>query len=354
MDGQQVSRCLAGQKLLLAEDGRGQSQCLVNALSERGAEVVGPVSTVEEGLAIVESGRALNGALIDLYLHGECSFPLAAALLQRELPVAFATAAPQPNIPRQFSGVPLFQRPCTIESVTEVFAHKPTNIGLAQRNRFLAELGPDDRADIVRSGRVVVLPRGPVHYGRSEPYCSYFLFEGVASLLMTDSKRQSSEVAMIGAEGVVNLPSVVGRRSSLHLIMTVPGRAIAIECEALERIARARPAVANALEREVSRLARTIARSALTAARYPTQARVARWLLMLSDRMGGGELPVTHAQIAALLGVRRASVSTALKQMRILETDRGSISIIDAMELERLSVGCYDGADFMDRDQRNC
>lgn len=83
-------------------------------------------------------------------------------------------------------------------------------------------------------------------------------------------------------------------------------------------------------------------RTSLADGRGKTEERLARWLLMASDRLDGDETPLTHEFLAMMLGVQRPGVTIALQA---LETQgaifgrRGRIVIVDRKELERLSNG---------------
>jgi CRP-like cAMP-binding protein len=79
-------------------------------------------------------------------------------------------------------------------------------------------------------------------------------------------------------------------------------------------------------------------------ARHKIEERIACWLLMARDRTRTDDLTVTHEFLAAMLGVRRSSVTTALRVLEnasLISTDRGVITIADRAGLRRTANGSY-------------
>jgi CRP-like cAMP-binding protein len=72
--------------------------------------------------------------------------------------------------------------------------------------------------------------------------------------------------------------------------------------------------------------------------------RLARWLLMSQDRLGGQLVPLTHEFLAHMLGMRRASVTVALGYLEkngFIAYRRGAAKIEDRRGLEAASCECY-------------
>ena len=83
-------RKLKGLRILVAEDEMLVLMELEDMLRELGCEVVGPVSTVAAALtAIEESG--LDGALLDMNLHGEQILPAVEKLQAQSIPFLLVT-----------------------------------------------------------------------------------------------------------------------------------------------------------------------------------------------------------------------------------------------------------------------
>ena len=100
---------LAGKRILLVEDEYMLATDLAEFLEQHGAEVVGPVGTVAQALAL--AGGALDAAVLDVNLRGERIYPVADALIARGVPIVFATGYDELLVHRPYIGLPLCQKP---------------------------------------------------------------------------------------------------------------------------------------------------------------------------------------------------------------------------------------------------
>lgn len=78
---------------------------------------------------------------------------------------------------------------------------------------------------------------------------------------------------------------------------------------------------------------------------HSIEARLARWLLHVSNRANGGELlPLTQETLSELLGVRRTTVThivSTMRASRALKSNRRCQLAIDRPRLEALACECY-------------
>ena len=78
-------------------------------------------------------------------------------------------------------------------------------------------------------------------------------------------------------------------------------------------------------------------------AAHSIEQRAVKWLVAAMDRTGGTEIPLTHEQLAAMLGVGRSYISRLLQSLRarsMLDTRRGSVVVKDMEMLRSLACGC--------------
>lgn len=98
-------------RILVVEDEYFVAADLAQALAAAGTAVIGPVSTEDEALALLDAGERIDGAVLDINLRGEMVYPLADALRERGVPFVFATGYGASILPIRFRGVPRWEKP---------------------------------------------------------------------------------------------------------------------------------------------------------------------------------------------------------------------------------------------------
>jgi CRP-like cAMP-binding protein len=212
------------------------------------------------------------------------------------------------------------------------------------RNHILNSLTDEQRTDLTRSASLVSLVQHQVLYGSHTPIEHvYFLEDGVASIGPIVDGRQV-EASQCGADGMVGLPQFFGVDTSNNQAMqVVPGVAWRVPADAFQATLAASPTLRTALGRFSEVSMATIAQNAGCLARHTVDQRICSWLLAMDDRIAG-PLPITHAFIAKILGVRRATVTTlasALSDAQIIENHRGVITVKDRVRLLKMACDCY-------------
>lgn len=81
---------LAGLRILVAEDEMFILLDIEDMLDEVGCEIVGPVASVDAALATIRLND-LDGALLDMSLHGKRITPVAEELVARGVPFLLCT-----------------------------------------------------------------------------------------------------------------------------------------------------------------------------------------------------------------------------------------------------------------------
>jgi len=115
-------RLLEGLKVLVVEDDLLQAEVTKILLEDRGCEVVGPAGWLQRGLELAER-EPLDGAILDINLHGEMSFAIAEVLRARGVPFIFVTGYEDRSIvPMAFRSAPRLDKPVADEHLMEVMA----------------------------------------------------------------------------------------------------------------------------------------------------------------------------------------------------------------------------------------
>jgi len=81
---------LSGMRILVVEDEPLLAMASADFLADSGCAVAGPVSSVKQGMQLIEQ-EAIDGAILDINLRGEMVFPLADALADRSIPFVYVT-----------------------------------------------------------------------------------------------------------------------------------------------------------------------------------------------------------------------------------------------------------------------
>lgn len=213
-------------------------------------------------------------------------------------------------------------------------------------NRLLGALTPDVFRRLVRKGSVVPLVRGVdlAMAGQPIEHC-WFPLAGLVSVIAGDADGNEAEVGIIGDDGAVNASVLLGsERSEMRLLVQITGSAVRIEAADLVANAATGTLLTRLMLAYERSLSLQMAYTALAYARYPIDRRLARWILMSSDRTGGPHVLLTHDALSIMLGVRRAGVSEALHALvakGAIESVRGRITVTDRARLVDLAGGSY-------------
>lgn len=233
--------------------------------------------------------------------------------------------------------------------MSSVIARQPTRTDDArhtERNRLLQYLPTDTYARLSPYLEETALRRGDLLFQRShaEPYV-HFPQTCVVSMAATAGHAGSVEIATIGREGGLGLSVVHDADFAISTALTqIPGVVKRITAERVRAIAADSPTLARVLRLHTYALFGTVAQTAACNRLHSVSERLARWLLMMHDRIDGDRLPLTQLFIAQMLGARRPTVNmtiAAFEQAGFIVRRRGAVEILDRGGLERVTCECY-------------
>ncbi len=172
----------------------------------------------------------------------------------------------------------------------------------------------------------------------------YFLTSGMASCLIPTSSGRSVEVALVGRAGFIGTPLVFGmERGLLRIVVQVAGDGYRIGAHEFQRLLPNAPTLSRMVGRYALMQGMQAAQTAACNRFHGLEQRLARWLLMMQDRVGP-QFSITQEYLAQLLGTGRPSVSIVASQMQrtgVIQYARGRMKVIDRRALEKLSCECY-------------
>ena len=218
--------------------------------------------------------------------------------------------------------------------------------GHALANEILLGLRRNVCNNLVSETQLVKLPIHSVLNEVNEPIqYLYFINSGLASVLSVLQDGKSVEVGLTGREGFVGVPVLVGFKTSpTRVIMQIEGAGYRILPKDLLAAMKTYPPLERSLLRYSQELALQASQIAACNRVHEVDERLARWLLMSQDRIGGSLIPLTQEFLAHMLGTRRASVTVAagmLQKAGLISYLRGQLKIEDRDRLENASCECY-------------
>lgn len=173
----------------------------------------------------------------------------------------------------------------------------------------------------------------------------YFPNSGIISLLAVVGERSQLEVGIVGNEGFIGLPVFLGvKTSNNHALVQGVGAAMRMTTADFLAECSNGGSLPRILQRYTHSLMTQISQSAVCNRFHTIEARLARWLLMTSDRMGSDVFNITQKFLSNMLGVRREAVTLSAKihlQNGLIDYSRGKIVILNRAALEAVACRCY-------------
>ena len=213
-------------------------------------------------------------------------------------------------------------------------------------NSVLAAL-PRVAYESLKSGlEAVTLNFGEILYEPGQAISKvYFPSNSLVSLLTLVDDHSALEVGMVGREGMVGMSLTLGSAvSPVRALVQGAGTALQMSAARFHKEFKRSPLLRRGLYRYLNALMAQITQTAACNRFHQVEGRLARWLLMTSDRVRSDKFELTQEFLAHMLGVRRVGVTEAasvLQKKNLIEYRRGHITILDHAGLEAASCACY-------------
>lgn len=215
-----------------------------------------------------------------------------------------------------------------------------------KQNQILAALPTEDYKRLLPDLELVELPLGWV-MSESGDHVNFLHFPicGIVSLMYTLEDGSSSEIALVGNEGMVGISIFMGGES---MPTSTEVQSAGAAYKLTRNIMKREFALGGKLQRlallYTQALISQTSQTSVCNRHHTLDQQLCRWLLMSADRLHEDEVDITQEMVAKLLGVRRESVTLATKQMEddgLIERTRGHIQLVDRPKLEKRACECY-------------
>ena len=221
------------------------------------------------------------------------------------------------------------------------------HVAAKDRNRLLTTLMKRDLDLLAPALERVELRPGEVLFAAGEDV-THAVFPdrpAVAALVLQLPEGESAEAAMIGWEGAVGGIISAGAKPAFgHGVVQVAGGGSRLPLDVLEKAKQRSASLRDHFERYADCLLSQVLQTVACNTAHDADARLARWLLALEDRVGAADLHITQEFVAQMLGMRRPYISRVLGRLEehgVIERSRGRILIVSRRRLASQACECY-------------
>lgn len=214
------------------------------------------------------------------------------------------------------------------------------------QNRLLGLLPEDEFARLEPHLERVTLPLGKslCESGGVMQHV-YFPLDAIVSLLCVMENGASTEIAVVGNEGIVGVSLFMGGETTpSRAIVQSAGDAYRLKGQHIKDEFYRAGIMQRLLLRYTQALLTQMAQTAVCNRHHSVDQQLCRWLLLSLDRLPGDKLVMTQELIANMLGVRREGVTESagkLQRAELISYHRGHITVLDRRGLEERVCECY-------------
>jgi CRP-like cAMP-binding protein len=213
-------------------------------------------------------------------------------------------------------------------------------------NKLLAALPEEEYERLLPNIELVHLEKGEIIYVAGDKIrYAHFPLTGMISLISATESGSTVEVAMVGNEGIVGLPTVLNiNKAPYEAMIQLTADTVKIKAEVLKQEFDRGGRLQDFMLRYAHFLITQITQSALCNRFHTVEQRLCRWLLITRDCVNSNTINLTQEIIGHMLGSPRTRVTMAartLQQEGLIRYGRGRIVILDSQRLSDASCECY-------------
>lgn len=173
----------------------------------------------------------------------------------------------------------------------------------------------------------------------------FFLEQGIGSMTTAFEDGTQVETSMFGYESAIGVSALMGAKHSLNRIfMQLSGYGYQSPVKEAREEFRRNGVFHDLTLRYVQAQLTISTQNSACNASHTYEQRLARWLLICSDRANEDNLEMAQEFVSQMLGSTRSTVSIAathLKAKGLIDYHRGSIRLLKKKELEAEACECY-------------
>ena len=213
-------------------------------------------------------------------------------------------------------------------------------------NRLLESLPAAYRSSLLDRMEEIALPI-PTNLCRpcEVPKYAHFMTSGITSVVTFMENGSGVEVGLIGSEGLVEAFHLLGPASvPTTAFIQVEGTALRMSFADLNKEFLSNELLRSLILRNAQGQGLIVNQLAACNRLHEIEERLARWLLMVSDRMASDKFYLTQEFLAEMIGAQRSTVTLAagsLQRSGLIEYRRGHIHILDRERMESVACECY-------------
>ncbi|MPZ72886.1 MAG: helix-turn-helix domain-containing protein [Nitriliruptorales bacterium] len=216
-------------------------------------------------------------------------------------------------------------------------------------NWLLAALPDADRERLLQRGERVSLSHDQRVMHAQEPSPAiWFPLTAVVSIVQTTTDHAIREIATVGRDGMVPLESFLATQasSSWDAFCQLPGDTFRVPARTLGTIVTGTTGVRDIVGRYSQAFVDQIGRNSACNQLHSMLQRCSRWILLVRRQCGRDDFPLTQQSLATMLGVRRATVTEAARDLQMagaISYRHGAMQVTDVEALLERSCECYAG-----------
>lgn len=173
----------------------------------------------------------------------------------------------------------------------------------------------------------------------------YFPVDCVISIYHVQESGVSTEIAMIGNEGMFDITHAIGGVGMPYLaIAQTTGHAFLVDRQFLLQEFERDKTTQRTLLLYAQALLTQMAQAVVCNKHHSLSQQLCLLLLLVNDKSLSNDLLLTQENIAHMMGVRRESVTETAGKLRdkgLIDYRRGHITVIDRHGLEKQCCECY-------------